>query len=359
MGKVVRVKGTPYEQGYTQGKALASEINGNIRYINEYIKKTGCGGERYKDFVKRSVKYTEKSHPEIIEEMRGIAEGSGIPYDDIVTINIPAYYMTAYLAEECSMLMVRGKATADGSTYLIKNRDSFMDTHHAVIQREYDNGDVSIELNGSGIVTYPGNGINNYGLAVATTGFWSNKTTVVMDDIDSCSIIINIHFLLRDCKTVQDVVDYIKAYNRMNGINIIAVDDKSAAAIEVTRDNVYVQWDKGDGVLMRSNHYISNDFKYLNPDEDATKSIFAYESTFKRYERMSEIVKQKYGKLRFQDIYRIMSDHQNGPVNTICRHMEDTKRAATIATCLVALEDREVWTSFGNPCEALNFAAIK
>ena len=86
------------------------------------------------------------------------------------------------------MLLARSGSTLDGLTYLIKNRDMEMMEHQAAIEYLYPDGKTVLEVNGAGIITYPAIGLNNNGLAVTSTGFWSPKTEIDMEDIDCCHI---------------------------------------------------------------------------------------------------------------------------------------------------------------------------
>lgn len=351
MGTIIEVKGTPYEQGISEGKQLRDIIISNIKLVKEKMVKDQINKERYQNFINRNAVFLERSHPEIHEEMKGITEGSKIPWEDILTLNIPAYFMSEYFNQECSMLMVRGKATADGKTYVIKNRDMSTYIEQAVIHREYPGGLKIVEINGAGTVTYPACGMNSYGLGVTNTGFWSVKAPSDVEKADSAHIFLNAHLLLSSCKTAGEALEYIKKSSRMNGLNMIIVDEKDAYAVEMTKNDVAIQEDDGSGILFRSNHYTLDKFKHLNPDMEQ------YPSTYKRYERMEELVKAGYGKLRFHDLFRIMSDHENGK-NSICRHPEENTPAKTISTSLFVLEDKEVWATIGNPCESLRFTSL-
>jgi len=352
MDAITEVAGTPYEQGVEQGKKLHDDIVFNVKIVQDYMDKNVKKLAVYQEFVHKNEAFMLKFHPDLVEEMKGIAKGSGMSYESILWINIPAYFMTDRLNQECSMIMARGKATADGCTYLIKNRDMSLLIKQAVISRTYPDGSHIVELNGAGVVTYPGNGFNDSGLAVATTGFWSKKAPAHMEDVGASHIFVNIHLLLANCKTVWDVAEYLKTSPRMNGLNMIAVDKTDAIAIETTRDSMVIEKDTGDGLLFRTNHYISEELKHLNPDPGE------YVSTFKRYGRIAEITKERYGKIRFQDMFRILSDHKNG-TNCICRHPSEAAKAKTVSSSLVVLDDLEMWTSLDNPCMSLRFAGIQ
>lgn len=352
MDNVITVKGTPYEQGVLQGRLLCEVIIHNIKEVKAKLLRDHVDMERYQLFTERNAGFMKENHEDIFEEMKGIAEGAGVSFEDILLLNIPAYFMTQYFNQECSMIMARGKATADGCTYVIKNRDMGTYIEQAVIQREYPNGVKMVEVNGAGTVTYPASGMNSFGLGIATTGFWSHKVEPEVETIDSTHIFVNIHLLLKNCRTAREAVEYVKNSPRMNGLNLILVDAKEAFVVEMTKDDIYVEKDDGTGLLFRTNHYCSEKFCSLNPEEKV------YPSTFRRRERIEELLKEQYGRIRFQDLFRIMSDHKNG-VNAICRHPQPGYPAWTMSTSMFVLEDMEAWTTIDNPCKNLRYSSLK
>ena len=119
----------------------------------------------------------------------------------------------------------------------------------------------------------------------------------------------------------------------------------------MTSDEIYVEKDEGRGVLFRTNHVVSDQLSHFNPPEENSPS------TQKRYDRIAQLVEERYGSLRFQDLYRIMSDHTNEP-NCICRHPHEGVPATTVSTTLCVVEDREVWTTMQNHCLALPHVQI-
>lgn len=346
MSCIVSVSGSPYEQGFSHGKELKEVILRNLHNVNLKLKESHCDQKRYEEFVSRNLEMMKRSEPSLYEEMEGIAQGSGLPFADIARLNIPAYFMTEYFNQECSMILARKNATADGCTYVVKNRDMGTFIEQCVLKRTYPDGSKMVEVNGAGIITYPAGGINEQGLCVTTTGFWSEDLPPEMDRVDSSHIFLNIHLLLANCKTVEEVVDYAKKSPRMNGLNVLAADANTACVIEMTSDAVSVEYDQGKGILFRTNHYRSNDFSHFNAPPELRPS------TFKRSERIETLLEKQYGKIRFQDLLRIMSDHENG-INSICRHPEGDVLSRTVSCCLFVVEDLEAWTALGNPCEQL------
>jgi hypothetical protein len=307
---------------------------------------------RYEDFISRNAAFIKEAHRELYDEMEGLAQGAGVSFLEILKLNIPAYFMTEYFRQECSMILARGKATADGCTYVIKNRDMSIPISQAVIHRSYPGGLQVLEVSGAGTVTYPASGMNSHGLGVTTTGVWPKQIPPALDRVDSAHIFLNIRLLLDHCASADEALAYIAASPRMNGINLILADKNKAFAVELTKDGMEVEEAGERGLLYRTNHYLSKALSPLNTGPSG------YSSTYHRLKRIEELLAERYGKLRFQDMFRIMSDHQGG-ADAICRHSHGEIKTQTISTSLFVLEDFEAWTALGNPCEQLPRVSLR
>jgi len=343
--RVVKVEGKPYEKGLQQGERVAEMIAGNVAAVRKSVVESGLREERYRRVMEENLRYVGSVEPAMVEEMRGIADGGRIPFNDVALINIPAYFMLDIIPNECSSFLARGGATLDGLTYMAKNRDMRTDVQQIVLERREADGSAIVETNGAGILTYPGMGISSRGLAVTTTGAWSKKIPVDMADSARTHLLINIHSILERCATVEEALDFLRKTRRMNGLNLLIADAKRAVAVEATRDRIVVE-EAGGGTLVRTNHYTSEELRPLNPDAGE------YPSTFKRHERISAFLSERRGRIRFQDMLEIASDHENGD-NCVCRHGLGANKGVTVSSSIAVLEEGRMWTSLGNPCESL------
>ena len=348
---MLTVNGTHYEQGLQQGKILKEEIMHNIGLAKHLVEPV-VQNKSYKKFISENLKYLADQFPDLVEEMHGIADGSNISFESIAMLNIPAYFFSERFSPECSMILAKGKATEDGKTYVIKNRDMRASIRQVLLQRKYPNGQMISEVTGIGTVTYPASGINSNGLGVTTTGFWSTKVIPTLSLAANSQIFFNIHILLKQCSSVDESLSLLRKFPVMNGLNLILTDRNKSCIVEMTSNGMVIEWDTGAGILFRTNHYVSDKFCSLNPDREE------YPSTFMRYERIESLLKQSYGHIRFQDLYRVLSDHENG-INGICRHPQENITARTVSTTLFILEDQEIWTTLDNPCLAIPHVSIK
>ena len=204
-----QVSGTPFEQGVQQGQELSDAIRRNLASVHRKLEQEKVDLQAYQAFVNQNLRFFQEQRPEMYEELQGIAQGSGLPLDDILLLNIPAYFLCEsfrHITQECSMLCVRGQAAADGCTYIIKNRDMGMPMEQALVRHIYPDGQEIIEVGGAGILTYPAVGINSHGLAVTTTGFWTEKDPTRIDRVEEADIFLNVRVLLSSCRTAAQAV---------------------------------------------------------------------------------------------------------------------------------------------------------
>jgi len=116
--RVLHVKGEPYEMGYQQGALLRDHIRENVRFLFDVKAKemkVELGGIKLLDpkrVISGIVAQQRKHIPErFFDEMRGIADGSGVDVQEIVIANfIPELF-------HCSGFALSGSATKDGVLY--------------------------------------------------------------------------------------------------------------------------------------------------------------------------------------------------------------------------------------------------
>lgn len=117
---VLHLKGSPHDMGLQHGRLLRDVIASNIQRIVDNQGDMGKSDEylAYRmmrpmmhDMLRRHIPARFK------EEMRGLAEGSGVSYDDIEAGNLfPAAF-------HCSGIALRGAATRDQSLYHVRILD--------------------------------------------------------------------------------------------------------------------------------------------------------------------------------------------------------------------------------------------
>ena len=116
--KVLHVKGSPYEMGYQQGALLKDDVRQLVRFLFDVKAKQlklEVGGVNLLN-PKRAIGGIAATQKKFVparfyDEIRGVADGSGVAYDDVVAANfIPEMF-------HCSGFALGGSATRDGTLY--------------------------------------------------------------------------------------------------------------------------------------------------------------------------------------------------------------------------------------------------
>jgi isopenicillin-N N-acyltransferase-like protein len=115
--RVLHVKGTPYAMGYQQGALLKDDIRELVRFLFDVKAKeltlqiAGVRPDPKKIIAAIAEGQRQFVPARFFEELRGVADGSGMTQEEIVVANfIPEMF-------HCSGFALGGSATADGTLY--------------------------------------------------------------------------------------------------------------------------------------------------------------------------------------------------------------------------------------------------
>jgi len=111
------ISGKPYERGRQHGKALAARVRHSAALYGGTLDKLGFGGARGSELIRKFAVQIEAFGAHYIEEMRGIADGAELAFEQVVMINA----RTEVIAEARSQAgadqqVAAGLAPRDGCT---------------------------------------------------------------------------------------------------------------------------------------------------------------------------------------------------------------------------------------------------
>jgi isopenicillin-N N-acyltransferase-like protein len=341
---VLEVSGGAHERGFAYGvhhKSLIRRlIDSHYEYYASHFKASKQEALRYASVYVGAVKgYSEV----VADELGGIAEGSGASLNEIMLIAAFNEVFYPRLSKACTAFSVRGKATADGLTYVGQNNDEgiepWLDGECTTLTR-YKQKDAPDAL----IYTYAGApammGINSKGLAVCINalGFDRPRTGVPM--------LCVVREVLNQ-STLSDAVNAIERADRAFSLNFMI--GASEGIVNVEANPLKLQLLKSEDVLFHANHYLcgTNGF-----DQAKTEAYLANSKA--RCDRMAQLLNQSKGSLDLLKLQGFLRDHENRP-NTICVHPSPAKpkwrRSRTLDGMIYISEKREAWISRGNPCQ--------
>ena len=179
---------TPRERGADYGSQCRELIHGVLeRYITFFNSgHAAVSWDDAREISKKFVPFIKAYSPELLEELEGVAEGSGASFDELLTLNSRSEAMTlvrrAKSDEEeldgCSSVAVLPEATADGHTILAQNWDTYTWQEYGtvILQVMKDDGaDMMIVTEAGQLARY---GMNQAGLALGVNSLhktWNTK----------------------------------------------------------------------------------------------------------------------------------------------------------------------------------------
>lgn len=142
--RVLEVSGSPRERGRQYGEGARDLIAAAIAYYSEALAaQTGLGWDAITDSVSQWLPISERLAPHLVEEMRGIAEGSGTRFAEILALNVRGEFVYDHQAaspatapppaeeqeeerdavDGCTSFFLTGAASGTGHTLVGQNWD--------------------------------------------------------------------------------------------------------------------------------------------------------------------------------------------------------------------------------------------
>ena len=339
---LIEIKGKPYERGQQQGEGARSQIISSLTSYREII--SHAMDMTWEEAVREARKflpYSEEALPHSVEELRGIATGANVSFEDVWTLN--CYEGLAYSRQEvwgCTSLVVRSEYTADGHVLMAHNEDwSSVDRDNAyLVLAEPDDGPPFISM--------------TYGPLLVNIGLNAEGIAVVIDSVYPIDVRVGVPRVLcsRAVLTARTIGDAILACVpklRAGGYNYLLADPNgelySVETSAATHDILYGE----AGWLVHSNHYVS-------PKMQALEEPGTYASSNVRLNRARRLLNEQLGQVTVQSLQALLQDHVNWP-NSICAHEDPTdpihERGQTLVSLVMDLTERVMWAAPGPPCQ--------
>jgi isopenicillin-N N-acyltransferase-like protein len=341
---VISVKGKPGDVGFQYGAQCREMIQKNInlyfRLFNHYAR---LGRNQAVTLARRFIPVIKAFDPDLLEEIRGIAEGAKADMEEILALNVRTELMYAdkLATGECTALAAMPEATASGAMLLGQNWDwnpQLMDST-VILEIEQESKPGVVTVTEAGIV-------GKIGLNSAGLGACLNILKSPLGQVG-----VPIHVLMRgilNSERFGDAIFKIASMNRGSTNNcLIAHRDGAIMDFEMAPEVMDFLYPT-DGVLVHTNHFTSERLKPL----DANLSQFP--DSLLRYGRAKQKFTARSGKISTADFKEIFRDHLNHP-DAICRHPDprdpELEQVQTVASIIMNLTTKEVQICHGPPCE--------
>lgn len=205
--KVAVVKGTPYEMGHQLGTILKEDINTTL---TKFLKAAQLEAPQLLSNEQLDKAWETNSHyidNRVQEEMKGIAEGSGID----IKLFQRSHIIPLITPYSCSGVAVWGKGTANGHTLQIRNLDFTMDAglqdHPVVVIYVPNEGAAHVNVSFAGYIASH-TGMNANHLVFGEKG--ESPRSEMPYDIKGAHFSFLFRKMMYDTKTLDDILTTIK-----------------------------------------------------------------------------------------------------------------------------------------------------
>jgi isopenicillin-N N-acyltransferase-like protein len=335
----IRISGSTYfEIGKDYGRQAKDLIAHSVSDYKEVFARTSDRSwEEIQKFAMSFVDITRKEAPEVMEEVEGIAQGSGFSLADIMVVNC-RYEITKFpRRNECTTAAVLPEAARDGKMYLVKNWDYRVGIkdHVVILHITQPDGTRIMGLTEAGQV--PRGGMNTHGLGMA-----SNNLQSVYDAWDVGLPTVFARRQLLKYKTFGEAESFIRSFPRAVSCNVMVAGFREKKAVD------FEVYPKGtdcipaeQGIVTHANHFV------VQPEIHALQRS-------PRGDRLRELLMEHHGHIDVNTIQCCMADHKNLP-QSLCRHSNDPSqpvgmRTITVSSEIMDFEAGIMYVCSGSPC---------
>jgi predicted choloylglycine hydrolase len=238
---VLKLRGTPYEIGFQHGRLLEERVRQANRQMLQYFTAKlmiPIVGEWVVYFLlDRTYNQLKPYIPQdFLEEMRGLADGSGVPLRMIQRLHaVPDLYSTL-----CASGAFHGPATKDGRLLHLRNLDWNREIgiqDYAAIFAVHKEGKVPFV--NIGYVSFIGalSGMNAEGISIGQIGSESRDAT-----LEGTPMPLLLRRVLEEARDLDQAVSIVQNARRTIGCNYVFADakEKRACAVETTAHHAAV-----------------------------------------------------------------------------------------------------------------------
>lgn len=334
----LEVSGSARDMGRQLGEAAGDLIRGFVEMALLSVQKTvRVSRQRAIQIAQQSLQLGSHYDDQIVDELRGIAEVTGISLEDLMLLQV-----RNQLPDEpngaCTSFSLGAGATREGRPIIGQNwdNDPELDPFTIVLRRRPLDEPAMICVTQVGLVAYIG--LNDAGLAACLNTL----------PAPSRAIGVPHYFTLRGIyktRTLKDAVQAVERAQRAIPANIMMATPQGPANLEVTCDRVYVL--ENSQQLTHTNHCLHPEL--LGVNREFPELI----ESGPRHHRIDKLLGEATENMSVDQMKELLADHDGYP-KSICRHSNDHPQHGfwtTVFSVIVDVEAGQLLVSRGNPCE--------
>lgn len=318
-----RFKNTHYQAGFHWGEMLRK--HGNFIHKQHTFQIT----EERKKFAMRCLPVYEKYYPEVLKEIKGIADGQQSSYEDLCTFLLSMYCFE--FSNHCTCFAFRDQehiVFGRNSDFLTELEKLYMNCLYQL------DGGYSFQGNTTAFVQME-DGVNEYGLAVGLTFVYPKVHKAGLN----AGMLVR--YVLEKCRTTKEAIDFLQEIPIASQQILTVVDVfGDMAVVECNPYEVEVILPKdGEEFVVTANNYNSEKLSaYKNSEE-----VDDWNSS-ERYKVAYQALKAQNNHFSLKCAKEILS----GKYGFMCQYDRKTG-ADTVWSVIYDVKERKIYRVEGNP----------
>lgn len=344
---LVEARGPHGQVGLQIGAARAVQVQSMVESYRRLFRQAGAvlGVGSWREAVRLARLYlpvTQAELPQYVDEMRGLAEGAGVGFDDILVLNTIEAITDDRLLLGCTSLAVGPSASADGSVLVAHNEDWYPpDIDHVYLVRAEPEGEPPfLAISYGGLL--PNIGFNAAGVAQCCDTVYPTDVRVGLPRILVSRAVLG-------AESIHQAMLAALHPQRAAGYNhLLASADGQIYNLEASATD-FELIPAHDGTAAHTNHYQSERMQVIERQPETRNA------SRRRLARAEERLVELNGGIDWTGLTSILADHAGEP-RSICCHAQDEPspldQQRTIASLVMDLTHQRMYAAWGNPCQA-------
>ena len=285
--------------------------------------------------------WCHKLLPSAVEQMRGYADGAGVSFENIVTVNccdeIRSHQITSH-GDGCTAFALDSAFTG-GPVLAGQSKDGPVAQQERYVVLLTRPKDAPAVLQ----IAYPGMlallGMSECGFCVFTNRIYTGAVTSGLP-------LMLLKLLAWRMDRVEQIEPIIAKHGTSAAANLMFCDRFGHASCFEVRGASYGRCDSRDGILVHTNHYLCDELRG-DEDEELIKEFRSKD----RLERLTELFGQQRGRINPEAVFDCFRDHAGHP-RGICAHETRESAYGTTAVLVAEPQHGRLHISTGRTCQS-------
>ncbi len=342
---LLHVYGSHYQIGCQIGENFREQVRHSIYNAHslisdafEHLQLTWEGAQMQ---ARKYIPFAEERYPQYVLEMKGIADGAEVSFDDVAVVNaMEAVTMDALHLTKCTSIAVSPERSANGQVLVAHNEDWIPEDEPDVFLIHARPEDEPPFLAMTYGALLPNIGMNAHGIVQCCDSVYPGDSRIGIPRVIVSRAVLA-------ARTPGDAIRHTLVRHRAAGYNHLIVHESGEMYNVEVSSRRFALLNGQDGLIVHTNHYLDPQMQAIEADPDELVA------TRVRYFRAMRLLKST-PLHTVMTLQTIQKDHINHP-DSICNHANQAEnpldREKTVTALIMDPINRQLHAAWGNPCD--------